>query len=75
MGLLHEKGTSDKQTDRETTHTLRLLDQLGPEGRLGEKPAVFKQLQKKNFLLNSITKFLSKISITLDDTNAFHGQT
>ena len=30
---LHEKGTSDKQTKR---HTSLLLDQLGPEGWVGE---------------------------------------
>ena len=30
----HAKGTSDRHTD---TRTPRLLDQLGPEGRVGEK--------------------------------------
>ena len=39
---LLEKGTSDKQIDKQADkqtnrHTLRLLDQLGPEGRVGEK--------------------------------------
>ena len=33
LGLSHEKGT-DKHTDR---RTCQLLDQLGPEGRVGEK--------------------------------------
>ena len=30
---LHGKGTSNRQTD---TRTLRQLDQLGPDGRVGE---------------------------------------
>ena len=34
---LHEKETSDKQTDRKKDKlTSRLYDQLGPEGRVGE---------------------------------------
>ena len=37
---LHEKGTSDKQTDKQTyKHSSRLLDQLGREGRVGENVA------------------------------------
>ena len=31
---LHEKGTTNKERNK---HTARLLDQLGPEGRVGEK--------------------------------------
>ena len=35
---LHEKGTSDKHTDKQKhKHTSWLLDQLGPEGLVGEK--------------------------------------
>ena len=32
-----ERGQTDRQTDKHThTRTSRLLDQLGPEGRVGE---------------------------------------
>ena len=56
---LHGKGTSDKQTDR---RTCRLLDQLGPEGRVGEK----------SLNLGNIKKHLIKRKSTKPNNVAMH---
>ena len=50
LGLLHEKGTSEKQTDKQTDkHTSRLLDQLGPEGRVGENRLCYTYIEHSKF--------------------------
>ena len=59
LGLSHEKVTSDKQINKDTKiHTSRLLDQLGPEGRVGEKthldPSVKKNIHNPTYLVGKI---------------------